>query len=367
MNTKLRHLSMGEVGTGELEALINELVGIAQRAAHIKVANKTGGNFAKGTLVAFSGYDATLACPTVVKADANTGPVAAQLVLSEAIVDGSTGIAYTAGVVTGLVADVAVGTKVYLSETPGGCAFTAPADSGDLVQAVGYVTLRHASAGAILFFISAAGGGGASVEGAYTKPATGIPESDMAAGVQTSLGLADTATQPADISGFYTAPADGIPQTSLDAVVQNRLRLAQFTAAATLATLKLVVDDNADGSSAAAVTGAAVGAKSKTLAISLKDGADVVQTWFNGLLPFVVTETCTDAQIGAPTVTEAVDGDSIEFVDGAATIHLVYDTDAGATKSYAENDIVSFAMNTVAILGVSVNLDDADFTDTLVA
>lgn len=36
---------------------------------------------------------------------------------------------------------------------------------------------------------------------AYQKPNTGIPSSDMTSEVQTSLGLADSAVQPADISG----------------------------------------------------------------------------------------------------------------------------------------------------------------------
>ena len=35
--------------------------------------------------------------------------------------------------------------------------------------------------------------------GAYVKPGTGVPASDLAAAVQTSLGLADTAVQPADV------------------------------------------------------------------------------------------------------------------------------------------------------------------------
>jgi hypothetical protein len=52
---------------------------------------------------------------------------------------------------------------------------------------------------------------------AYQKPAAGIPATDMASGVQASLGKADTA---------YQKPAAGIPATDLAQAVQNDLTLA---------------------------------------------------------------------------------------------------------------------------------------------
>ena len=48
----------------------------------------------------------------------------------------------------------------------------------------------------------------------YTKPSTGIPESDLASAVQTSLGKADTA---------YQKPSTGIPKTDLASAVQTSL------------------------------------------------------------------------------------------------------------------------------------------------
>ena len=48
----------------------------------------------------------------------------------------------------------------------------------------------------------------------YTKPSTGIPESDLASAVQTSLGKADTA---------YQKPSGGIPKTDLASAVQTSL------------------------------------------------------------------------------------------------------------------------------------------------
>lgn len=53
--------------------------------------------------------------------------------------------------------------------------------------------------------------------GAYVKPSGGIPSSDMASGVQTSLGKADTA---------YQKPSAGIPSSDMASAVQTSLGLA---------------------------------------------------------------------------------------------------------------------------------------------
>ena len=53
--------------------------------------------------------------------------------------------------------------------------------------------------------------------GTYSKPSSGIPSSDMASAVQTSLGKADTA---------YQKPGSGIPKTDLASGVQSSLDLA---------------------------------------------------------------------------------------------------------------------------------------------
>lgn len=50
--------------------------------------------------------------------------------------------------------------------------------------------------------------------GSYSKPSGGIPKSDLASGVQTSLGLADSA---------YQKPSGGIPDTDLSSGVQSSL------------------------------------------------------------------------------------------------------------------------------------------------
>lgn len=73
--------------------------------------------------------------------------------------------------------------------------------------------------------------------GAYEKPSTGIPKSDLASAVQASLNKADTALQNiktvnnqslvgnGNVSvGTYNKPANGIPATDLDSSVQQTLQ-----------------------------------------------------------------------------------------------------------------------------------------------
>lgn len=75
----------------------------------------------------------------------------------------------------------------------------------------------------------------------YTKPSTGIPKSDLASAVQTSLGKADTALQSAPVTsvnnktgavtltasdvgaGTYSKPSGGIPKSDLASAVQTSL------------------------------------------------------------------------------------------------------------------------------------------------
>lgn len=65
------------------------------------------------------------------------------------------------------------------------------------------------------------------ISGKYEKPAGGIPKTDLASDVQTSLGKADSALQEhQDISGKYEKPSSGIPKTDLASDVQSSLSKA---------------------------------------------------------------------------------------------------------------------------------------------
>jgi hypothetical protein len=59
--------------------------------------------------------------------------------------------------------------------------------------------------------------------GSYSKPSSGIPKSDLASAVQTSLGKADTALQQEQYKGTYSKPSSGIPKSDLASAVQTSL------------------------------------------------------------------------------------------------------------------------------------------------
>ena len=69
------------------------------------------------------------------------------------------------------------------------------------------------------------------IDAKYTKPTTGIPKTDLASAVQTSLGKADSALQSINSSDVTTAlgytpyekPSGGIPSTDMTSAVQTSL------------------------------------------------------------------------------------------------------------------------------------------------
>lgn len=105
----------------------------------------------------------------------------------------------------------------------------------------------------------------------YVKPLTGIPKSDLASGVQSSLAKADSALQSSDLTpyrtssaqdsidaaiagrvgaiegkeggwdGKYDKPANGIPKTDLDSGVQSSL--AKADSALQAYNIRYVVED----------------------------------------------------------------------------------------------------------------------------
>lgn len=62
--------------------------------------------------------------------------------------------------------------------------------------------------------------------GTYSKPSGGIPKSDLASSVQSSLNKADTALQTEQYTGTYSKPSGGIPKTDLASAVQTSLSKA---------------------------------------------------------------------------------------------------------------------------------------------
>ncbi|NMC35370.1 MAG: hypothetical protein GYA36_23360 [Veillonellaceae bacterium] len=118
----------------------------------VTVLNNTGGSLAAGTLVYIAGYNSTAGAYIVAPADAD-GRLIADLVLTETIADGDTGVAAREAVVTGLNTNsLNVGDLVYLSKSAGGYTASAPTGADVVQQIVGTVTAKSSTAGAIKFF-----------------------------------------------------------------------------------------------------------------------------------------------------------------------------------------------------------------------
>lgn len=109
------------------------------------------------------------------------------------------------------------------------------------------------------------------------------------------------------------------------------------------------VDAVAEDVSAAALNAAAVGTFTRQLVVELTRNVvsgettlKTVHSWC-GLKPVVSSaEDCVDEQIEAPTVewTDDTEEDPL-FVRGVLRLTVTFDTDAGATKTYASGDDVT--------------------------
>jgi len=158
MNTKLCYLKGGELGTPELQAAFNELVGIAARGEHVIVQCGSVTGLAKGELVCpvgiFAGHADYGTGLLVDKADASDPDKPAWGVMSEAIAAfAGFGVAYRTGIISGINTSGAamVGDIAYLSPSvPGALTFTKPIAAGQIVQPVG-VAVTDAASGSMYF------------------------------------------------------------------------------------------------------------------------------------------------------------------------------------------------------------------------
>jgi hypothetical protein len=118
-----------------------------------KVFNSTGSELTVGTLVYLNGWNATNACPTVAKADADNPSTFATHVVVNAIVNNSVGYVYDVVLISGLDTSTAyaAGAPVYLSGTTGEYTFIEPNNSNQIVQLVGYVVVKDDTNGSIAF------------------------------------------------------------------------------------------------------------------------------------------------------------------------------------------------------------------------
>lgn len=139
------------------------------------------------------------------------------------------------------------GHRVTITDAEGDHTFDVMDGAGDMLSSIYDDELAVANAGGIAQYIDGKGfATETAVSAKYTKPSDGIPKDDLTSAVQTSLGLADTAIQPASLNNYYTKgtidgfistigaavgrkyekPSTGIPKTDLASAVQTSLGLA---------------------------------------------------------------------------------------------------------------------------------------------
>ena len=210
--------------------------------------------------------------------------------------------------------------------------------------------------------------------GTYSKPSGGIPKTDLASAVQTSLGLADSALQSGDLSGYategyvgtqispvqtaltshtnngtihvtatnkadwsskYSKPISGIPKTDLSSGVQDSLDLAnsalqehQSLAAYRTASAQDAIDDAQDAAIAGKYSKPASGIPASDLA------SGVIPTKLPS--PYKLTINGTEYD-GSAAVSLTISGGG-----GASTVYFSGTLVAGAIARSAEINATNF-------------------------
>lgn len=118
----------------------------------VRVHNATGGTLAKGDIVSFVGVH-TNGLPKAVKADANNGLLAHGAIQAD-ILTTAAGNAIVRGLSPATLntdAFSAIDDPVYLSETAGAVATAAETESDEFSQVIGYVAVKSATVGQLLY------------------------------------------------------------------------------------------------------------------------------------------------------------------------------------------------------------------------
>ena len=171
----------------------------------------------------------------------------------------------------------------------------------------------------------------AAINAKYTKPASGIPKTDLAADMQTSLGKADSA---------YQKPSTGIPKADLSEEVQNALETAAQGAPDATTTIKGIMTLGADGGAAR------YGEKSD---VGLENVDNVKQYSASNPPPYPVTSVA--GRTGAVTLTKAdvglsnVDNTS-DTAKPVSTAQATAIAEAKQAGTNAQNAIDTHAGNT---------------------
>jgi hypothetical protein len=103
---------------------------------------------------------------------------------------------------------------------------------------------------------------------------------------------------------------------------------------------------------------AAVGTLTQEVTFLLVGGIDSLPVpWLNGVGTLTPFGTFNDANIVLPTIQG---GNEIEIVEGAGSFTIIFDTDAGATKTYQLDDFMGTILASIlTIEGVLIGLQEA--------
>lgn len=147
---------------------------------------------------------------------------------------------------------------------------------------------------------------------AYQKPSTGIPKTDLATGVQTSLGLADTALQSAPVTDVQINNASILDGTVAKIVYETGLG-SDSSNAATVTAIRAFVNSSIENVAAYYITSNTTGA-----AFATKAALDVGPWYYAG-----ETRTPTRNDYAIVTADENHDGQSARYTyvkaDGQST------------------------------------------------
>lgn len=123
----------------------------------VSVINKTGSSIGADKLVTISGLDATSGKPKIVLADTDVAAHDDVYVTTAAIANDAEGTVYKGALSAANLntnSASAAGDPVYLGTTAGGFAHTAPTGASARVQPVGFVVVKSATVGQILWLVS---------------------------------------------------------------------------------------------------------------------------------------------------------------------------------------------------------------------
>lgn len=111
---------------------------------------------------------------------------------------------------------------------------------------------------------------------------------------------------------------------------------------------------------AAELNAAAAGECTCEFAVRLQTASAVLHNWADFAPTVTPAESCTDVDIGAPTITQ-IGGGTAAFVTGILSVIVTFDTDAGATKTYQSGDSLT---GTVDVTGLAICSGVSNFVKT---